>query len=52
MGSWLARGACRPLIVDEIFARMRNEECGGNVGPSPRMTKISRFSRNDDTGIY
>ena len=24
MGSGLARGACRPLIVDEIFARIRN----------------------------
>ena len=28
MGSGLARGACRPLIGDEIFARIRNEELG------------------------
>ena len=28
MGSGLARGVCRLLIVDESFARMRNEELG------------------------
>ena len=28
MGSGLALGACRLLIVDEIFARMRNEGGG------------------------
>ncbi len=28
MGSGLALGACRLLIVDEIFARIRNEELG------------------------
>ena len=35
MGSGLARGACRPLIVDEIFARIRNEELGMKVAASP-----------------
>ena len=34
MGSGSALGACRPLIVDEIFARMRNEELGMKVAVS------------------
>ena len=37
--------------TDEESRKVRGT-CGGNVSLSLRMTKISRFSRNDDTGIY
>ena len=38
MGSGLARGTCRPLIVYESSARMRNEEwwCGAKNNKAPR----------------
>ena len=54
-----SRGRC-PEGADRAQAAGKTDEesrkvrgtCGGNVSLSPRMTKISRFSRNDDTGIY
>ena len=41
-GSGLAPGACRPLIGDESFARMKNEE---ECPPSPSLLVTSHQSR-------
>ena len=48
-----ARRADRVLSYERQMGKVeRRQHIGGKtVSPSPRMTKISRFAQNDDTGV-
>ena len=52
-----SRGRC-PIGADRALAAGKTAEKSrkvrgtwGSVSPSPRMTKISHYARNDDTGV-